>query len=761
MSIGFLNLLMLAGLAAVVIPPIIHLLNRRRFDVVDWGAMQFLEMSQRTRRKVFIEELLLMLLRMALIAILVLALAAPYAAGPLMEKITGRDNRDAVLVIDGSTSMSYNASGKSIHDAAKEWADAFLSDLAPGDAVAVLHAKQQVIPVLAELTTDHDKVRDALARLSPPRGGMDWPAALLAADEILKTSHRPRRDIVIISDGQKFGWADDYTLERWRLLAPHLETEKTHLWCVSLGADRPANPPNWSLSPLRTSRTPASTTVSLETALRLHGQTYEPPHRFRLEIDSQAAPDLPAPPANDLRNGQLPIRFSQTLSTPGSHLVSVTVEPDAPREHVKDHVPGDNRQDFAVFVPSLPVLLIDNGAGTAGKPRGSHFLRAALAPSGDRRGVIKARVESADKLVEALGDPQNHDRKGGVEAKPVADAPGSEKPASGSEMRPRVLILCNVPSLTAAQRDAVNRFLDEGGGVLITLGSRVDKQQYNSMLYQSGNGWLPAFLEEPVGDETAPPPAEGKSDLAAHPHLSSFAHQALELFRGEADAGFGKVRFPRYWKAAAPPLGAAATTIARFTTLDPFLIERAHGKGRVILCTAPLDDSWGTNLHRGLEVQEFPLLAHELVYYLAGVRSVSFNLVAGQPLIYQPPDGESPGPIRIQPPFGEAKTVNVTQWPLIHDDTREPGVYRLTVPSGKIIYYVVQADPRETDDLSPCSAADREHVASILPVQYVEETADMLAGPSPAREIWWWLMLAVVAFLCGEVWLTRRIVKGR
>jgi hypothetical protein len=760
MTIGFLNLLMLAGLAAVVIPPIIHLLNRRRFDVVDWGAMQFLEMSVRTRRKVFIEELLLMLLRMALIAILVLALAAPYAAGPLMERITGRDNRDVVLIIDGSTSMSYNAGGKSIHDAAKEWAVAFLADLAPGDGVAVLHAKQQVIPVLGELTADHDKARDALARLSPPRGGMDWPAAVSAADEILKNSHRPRRDIVIISDGQKFGWADDYTLERWRLLAPQLDTDKNHLWCAHLAADRPATPPNWSLSSLRTSRTLASTTANLETALRLHGQQYDPPHRFRLEVDGQAAPDLPAPTATELRDGQLPIRFSHTFSAPGSHLMSVTVEPDVPGKHVKDHVPGDNRQDYAVFVPSLPVLLIDNGPAAAGKPRGSHFLRAALAPSGDRRSVIRARVEPIDRLVEVLRDPQSRnpnqsrDRQGAGDARPVADAPGSD-------MRPRVLILCNVPSLTPAQSDAVNRFLDDGGGVLVTLGSRVDKQQYNSTLYQSGGGWLPAYLDEMTGDETTPPPAEGKSDIAAHPQPAGFSHPALELFRAEADAGLGNARFPRYWKVAAPPPGAAATTIARFTTLDPFLIERPHGRGRVILCTVPLDDSWGTNLHRGLEVQEFPLLAHELVYYLAGVRSASFNLVPGQPLIYQPFDAESPGPVRIEPPYGEARTVQVAQWPLIHDDTREPGVYRLTVPSGKVVYYVVQADPRETEDLTPCSVADRDQVSAILPVEYVEESADILAGPSAAREIWWWLMLAVVAFLCGEVWLTRRIVKGR
>src|SRR5262249_23197226 len=152
-------------------------------------------------------------------------------------------------------------------------------------------------------------------------------------------------------------------------------------------------------------------------------------------------------------------------STPGSHLVSVSVEPDTPGNRVKDHVPGDNRQDYAVFVPSLPVLLIDNGPGTAGKPRGSHFLRASLAPSGDRRSVIRARVESLEHLVATLGEFQSPDRKGVGAGNPLANARGSEK--QGSDEKPRVLILCNVPSLTSAQRDAVNHFLDEGGGVLV------------------------------------------------------------------------------------------------------------------------------------------------------------------------------------------------------------------------------------------------------------------------------------------------------
>src|SRR5438270_8189274 len=118
--------MMLTGLAAVAIPPIIHLLNRRRHDVVDWGAMQFLQVSEVTRRRLLIEELLLMLLRMGLIAVLVLALADPFSDENLLSA-GQRTNRDVVLVIDGSASISFKSvDGKSAHDQAQEWAKDFL-----------------------------------------------------------------------------------------------------------------------------------------------------------------------------------------------------------------------------------------------------------------------------------------------------------------------------------------------------------------------------------------------------------------------------------------------------------------------------------------------------------------------------------------------------------------------------------------------------------------------------------------------------------
>src|SRR5205809_3419464 len=113
----FLNPWMLLGLSALAIPPIIHLLNRRRYEVVDWGAMQFLQVSEATRRRLLIEEILLMLVRMGLIGLLVLALAAPFAAGPTVAKLGGRPNRDIVLVIDASASMGLtDGKNKSPHE---------------------------------------------------------------------------------------------------------------------------------------------------------------------------------------------------------------------------------------------------------------------------------------------------------------------------------------------------------------------------------------------------------------------------------------------------------------------------------------------------------------------------------------------------------------------------------------------------------------------------------------------------------------------
>ena len=75
----FLNTIMLAALAAVGIPILIHLLHRGRAKAVDWGAMQFVLASLASRsRRVMLEEIILLSIRGLLMVLIVLAAARPF-----------------------------------------------------------------------------------------------------------------------------------------------------------------------------------------------------------------------------------------------------------------------------------------------------------------------------------------------------------------------------------------------------------------------------------------------------------------------------------------------------------------------------------------------------------------------------------------------------------------------------------------------------------------------------------------------------------
>ena len=56
--------LFVAGVVAVLLPILIHLLNKRKFRVVDWAAMDFLlDADKKNRRRIRLENLILLLLR--------------------------------------------------------------------------------------------------------------------------------------------------------------------------------------------------------------------------------------------------------------------------------------------------------------------------------------------------------------------------------------------------------------------------------------------------------------------------------------------------------------------------------------------------------------------------------------------------------------------------------------------------------------------------------------------------------------------------
>jgi hypothetical protein len=152
------------------------------------------------------------------------------------------------------------------------------------------------------------------------------------------------------------------------------------------------------------------------------------------------------------------------------------------------------------------------------------------------------------------------------------------------------------------------------------------------------------------------------------------------------------------------------------------------------------------------------------MYYLASARGGEINLQARQPIVFRPPDGERPGPVTVHPPDGPARRVAVGDWPLVYDDTRETGVYKLTTDTGRVQYYVVQPDGDESD-LTPLTDEDRLALARLLPTtRFAAASADVLAGGGevdPQFDFWWLLLALVIGLLALEVWLTRRIAGAR
>src|ERR1035437_5821983 len=81
-AISFSDPVMLAGLAAAGIPLVLHLLNRIRSPIVMFPTLRFLKITaQKTSRRLQIEQYLLLLVRMAVFAMIAMAISRPLIRG--------------------------------------------------------------------------------------------------------------------------------------------------------------------------------------------------------------------------------------------------------------------------------------------------------------------------------------------------------------------------------------------------------------------------------------------------------------------------------------------------------------------------------------------------------------------------------------------------------------------------------------------------------------------------------------------------------
>src|SRR5581483_4191240 len=134
----------LAGLALISIPVLIHLIMRQKPRTLPFPAFRFLLQRHRTNlRKLRLRHLLLLALRILVLAAICLALARPRLFH------TGLISREqplaAVLIFDTSLSMEYKTSdGQSRLDEAKKRGLELIDELPEGSRVVVLDGGENV-----------------------------------------------------------------------------------------------------------------------------------------------------------------------------------------------------------------------------------------------------------------------------------------------------------------------------------------------------------------------------------------------------------------------------------------------------------------------------------------------------------------------------------------------------------------------------------------------------------------------------------------
>src|SRR5688572_2039400 len=203
---NFLSPAFLIALPLIGIPLIIHLLSRRQQKKISWGAMRFLMQAITRKRRLWrLMDVLLLILRTAAFLFIIFALARPLLPATWLG---GSVPREIILVLDQSMSMTRKSDGATLFELQLNKANELLDELKPSDTVRVLLAGESPEWLTRE-PAQASAIRKELQKIQPTLGAGDLLACVREAVELEAPKDKSERLIVVVTDGQRFGWRRD------------------------------------------------------------------------------------------------------------------------------------------------------------------------------------------------------------------------------------------------------------------------------------------------------------------------------------------------------------------------------------------------------------------------------------------------------------------------------------------------------------------------------------------------------------------------
>ena len=738
---AFLNPLFLFGLLATGIPLVIHLWNRRRVLTIDFSSLIFITAAHRENARRFqLRQFLILLLRMAIIALIALALARPFLTLGL-PVASVRAKTDVIIVLDNSYSMAYQDINGIRLNKAKTLAVDIIDTLRHGDRASLILMSDIPKPVFRQLTPDIESVIAAINDTETSYRTTNVQPSLELAHEILTESEQLNKEIYLISDFAQNGW------ENWNRL-PNRSGARISLIPVAEGEAH-----NISIKEIR----PSNQLIGVDLPFQLNVTTVNhsvaplDQNILTLFIGGEKQKTMSfSVAANESLNTTLTYNFS----TPGTHIGYLTL--------TDDRLNIDNQRYFALdALGEVRVLCVGEQTEYLTLALNPHNPAALPFPSGNTY--------------------QDKENSNGVMILPTQCTPDEfvNFPLEDYD----VIVLADVLTMSRQMSAQLQEFARQGKSIIVFVSNRSNVASYNEF----GHVWLPARFGSSL--KWMPP---------QRVQVYEETHPIFDIFPSE---GFSIQYAPQFYNGIALQPSSGSNVIARFGDDTPFLVERSQGASTVLLYNCglftqqPTASNVDTTSARAVTYTNdllvnpyfLPMLQQSVLYttiasnhlltwgghvgdtytahypHSAGGKA-SIHLIAvgqeqaakteGSPQSPQTPKVESDSTVV---PIAEDGTLQF-------QGTKRPGIYQIEVRTQGSIqrdFFAVNVDTTEADltEIPLAQAAARIGAQATADPEINETTvvADAYNVKRHGREIWGELLILVVCLMLLESFLSNRL----
>ena len=656
------------GFLLVLLPVLIHLINRLRNQRVAWAAMQFLRASYRKHQRwIWLKQLFLLLLRMAAIATVVAMLAHLVTQQEWLGWFGGQTTHHLVLVDDSLSMGDRSRDGVAAFDRARESLQQLVRTARqsgrPQKLTVIRYSRAAraalAVPPIASTTAEGEPSTRTEAKTVPatansPETGSaetlltlaDIQAAPLTASleqslwgaetedgswrpseqpvglepaldlvaQLLGNASRDRGVLHVLSDFRHSEWnAPEAIRDRLGRLA----RQRVEVHLVRCAVEPDGNLAVTALQPevgtqaagvplfMKVSVKNFGTSAAERVAMKIRSK-FHPTGATGAESEAQST-ELPSLLLDRIQAGETITRqFQVFFATAGQHVVEVDLPSDA--------LPEDNRRACVVPLESNESVLVLDG-DPAGKS--AYYLEAIFQPGTRTRTGVAPSIQ-----------PLNYLRDVALE----------------ELFRYRAVYLLDPPSLDDRSQANLQAYLAQGGGVATFVGEQFNGP-FLTRAYEAG--WFPAPLDRLEAIPATADATAGSLELNDSP--------VFRALSGQRNPFASSIRVQRFARAAAnwqPDSDSGIQTIARLHNGAPLVVERRVGAGRSVAFLTSLAPDWN---NWAME-PSFVVVVLQLQAYLSETQRPHVDQLVGSPVIWTMDGAEYRPEFKITAAAGTERT---------------------------------------------------------------------------------------------------------